>query len=349
MIRREQTRRTARERSEAEGYFARLEERFEEAEAAAGPVSPTVLGVAGTTVELRLAGRALEPVLLPALRHLAVPAPRPDGLTVLAFDSASTGVDPPPPPAPAAAADPEVARILQRGAGLFSMLDRRRSVALLWTRDAARVPWNEVAAPLRMILQPWLAPRGWQLVHAGAVGTHRGGVLLVGRSGAGKSTTALACLAAGLGYAGDDYVLAAASPAPEVQGLYASAKLREDRLDAFPELARRVVNPRRGADEKPVLFLDDGLRAHLVRRMPLRAVVVPRVTGTAEPALRPISAAAALAAAAPSTLFQIPLDRSGALRRLRRLVEACPCWELEAGPDLAGIAAAIGSLLAEAG
>lgn len=35
---------------------------------------------------------------------------------------------------------------------------------------------------------------GWQVVHAAALGTETGGVLLVGNTGAGKSTTALAML-----------------------------------------------------------------------------------------------------------------------------------------------------------
>jgi hypothetical protein len=199
-----------------------------------------------------------------------------------------------------------------------------------------------------MVLQPWFAARGWQLVHGAAVGGADGGALIAGRSGAGKSTTALACLAAGLGFAGDDYVLATADPEPRVHGVYASAKLQQEQLPRFPWLAAHVANREREPGEKPVLLLAGDARLRLVPAMPLRAVVVPRVTGAARPAVRPIAPAEALAALAPSTLFQLPFDRPAALGRLRRLVESCPCWRLEAGPDLAAVATAVAGLLAEA-
>jgi hypothetical protein len=330
-------------------------ERFAAAAEAAGGRWARCVGMAGARLEIVLAGPALEPVLLPAFAHLeTAPGPPPD-LTVLAFDTASTGVAPPPAPDGAAALDGTTAgapvddgavvRVLQRGAGLFSMLHRERALAVVWTEDAARVPWNEIAAPLRMVLQPWFAARGWQLVHAAAVGSTAGGVLIGGRSGAGKSTTALACLEAGLGFAGDDYVLATASPEPWVYGAYASAKLQEEQLARFPELAARVANRVRTAEDKPVILLAEHRPERLVASMPLRAVVVPRVTGTPRPAAHRIAPAEALAALAPSTLFQLPFDRAAALGRLRRIVASRPCWRLETGPDLPAVAAAVRGLL----
>jgi hypothetical protein len=325
-------------------YFDRMVEAFAAAVDGAGGSLVRSMGVADARVDIVLAGAALAPVLIPALAHLELPSGPPADLTVLAFDTASTGIAPP------AAPDDEgeegsVVRVLQRGARLFSMLHRERALAVVWTEDAARVPWNEIAAPLRMVWQPWFAARGWQLVHGGAVGTAAGGVLVGGRSGAGKSTTVLACLEAGMEYAADDYVLATAMPAPALHSLYASAKLQEEQLERFPRLAAQVANRRREPGEKPVILLAESHRSRLRARMPLRAVVIPAVTGTARPVAQPISAAEALAAVAPSTLFQLPFERGAALGRLRRLVEACPCFRLETGPDLAVVAAAVRDLL----
>ena len=39
-----------------------------------------------------------------------------------------------------------------------------------------------------------MSDRNLQYVHAGAVGNKNGGILLVGKGGSGKSSTALACL-----------------------------------------------------------------------------------------------------------------------------------------------------------
>lgn len=333
----------------AEAYFERLEERFALAVTAAGSTVEREHEIAGARVVLRLAGAALAPVLLPALDHLAASVPRGGDFEVLAFDSASTGVAPPAAPADDTAGAGGVVRVMQRGARIFSMVHAGRARAVLWAADARHFDWSERAAPLRMVLQPWLASRGWQLVHGGAVGSAAAGALIVGRSGAGKSTLALSCLEAGLGYAGDDYVAATADPTPEAHSLYATAKLVATQLAHFPRLTASECNPGRQPGEKPVLQLTPSFAGQLVPRMRLRAVLLPRVTGTSAPRLRRISGAEALAAVAPSTLFQLPLDRAGALARLRRLVAGCPCWQLETGPRFAAGVDLVRALLGDLG
>ena len=55
-----------------------------------------------------------------------------------------------------------------------------------------------------------------QVVHAASVGTKDGAVLIVGKGGSGKSTSALACLNAGMYYLGDDYTLISNDSNPQV-------------------------------------------------------------------------------------------------------------------------------------
>ena len=122
----------------------------------------------------------------------------------------------------------------QVDAGLLSLLDVRRGLGLLWTANAARLPRYELTFPARSILYWWAHVRGLQMTHAAAVGDAAGGVLLVGKGGSGKSTTALACLEAGLSYAGDDYVLISEQPAPRAHSVYCSGKLHADHIGRLP-------------------------------------------------------------------------------------------------------------------
>src|SRR5690349_22946983 len=85
-----------------------------------------------------------------------------------------------------------------RAHATLSLYDATEATGVLWARDAERMaPW-EPGSPLRSLLRWVLAAHGLHLLHAAAVGTPDGrGVLLCGPGGAGKSTTALAFLAAG--------------------------------------------------------------------------------------------------------------------------------------------------------
>ena len=87
--------------------------------------------------------------------------------------------------------------------------------------------------------------------------------LITGSGGAGKSTTALLCLQAGLAYLGDDYVVIALDPVPTAYSLYCTAKLNDDQAAKFPGLLRftepRKSGRRVGAEpEKTVLRLHPG-------------------------------------------------------------------------------------------
>src|SRR4051794_7273185 len=86
---------------------------------------------------------------------------------------------------------------------------------------------------------------GRQLLHAAAVGTEQGGVVITGRGGVGKSTAALLCLEAGLAYLGDDYVVVALEPQPMAYSLYCTAKLDDGQAAHFPGLLA-LIEPRTG-------------------------------------------------------------------------------------------------------
>lgn len=329
--------------SAPETTFDRMADAFRRAARAAGGVEERAFVIGGQRLVLRTAGPAMLPVLAPALAHLVATPVDPAGLEVLAWDSASTGVDL---PAPVSSGD-ESRHVWQPGVGILTVLDGSRRRAVVWVASAEDVPSNEVAAPLRTFLHLAFFELGAQFVHAAAVGRADGGLLVVGRSGAGKSTTALACLGSPLRVAGDDYVLATDGPEPRVHSLYSSAKLEPHQLQRFPHLAEAVVNAG-AAGEKPMILLSPRWAGSVSAGFPLRGAVTPRVVGRGSTRARRVGGAALLTALAPSTIFQLPGTGRHTLARIGSLLRHLPCWELELGENVSEIPLALERVLEEA-
>ena len=174
-------------------------------------------------------------------------------------------------------------------------------------------------------------------------------MLFAGKSGSGKSTSALACLDDGpLLYAGDDYSLVSVTGEPYVHSLYSSAKLKgAPDFERFAHLLPFVANRDHIAQQKALVFLNDAFRAKVTTGFPLRAILVPRISGKPETTIEPSSAIAALKALAPSTLLQLPGDGSATMARLSALVRRVPAYTLNAGTRMSGIARSVEALLRE--
>ena len=153
------------------------------------------------------------------------------------------------------------------------------------------------------------------------------GVLLLGAGGAGKSTTALACLEAGLDVVADDYCLVDAG-AHARTGSIRSASSDRARWRSCPGWRR---SPGRCA----------GRRA---RRTSTCASATPRPSGCVRWSSRASRRAPARAERVrgadvyrrmlASTLQQMPGRRSATLAALGGLIRALPAYELPVGPDL---------------
>ena len=321
--------------------------------ARAGDVVAQEYVVGGSRVSLRFASNALRDRIAPAFAHLAAPPGGAPELTVHLWDSASTGMEPPPrpPAAPGEAAgalyhfhEPPLRGAYQAAFEALSVLDTEAGVAWYWIANARDLPPWEQACPIRQILFWWLAPRGYLQVHGAAVGKPEGGVLIVGPAGSGKSTTALACLGSDLLYAGDDYVAAALEPSPRVASLYNSGKLDPAHLrDRLPQLVSKAD---RLEDEKAILYAERHFPQQTTSGFPLAALLVPAVRADRrEPRVVPASRAAAFAALAPSTMFQLHTAGAGELATLSSLVARVPCYTLELGSDLSAVPETISELL----
>jgi hypothetical protein len=301
-------------------------------------------------IRLRFAGAAMVERLAGSFSHLAAPDVGEDALILDVWDSASTGVNGPPvlgepdgtdSVSPIHYFDEGGVRALSRWDTL-SVLDYDSRHAWFWTADPAELRSWDWASPFRAILHWWLGHHGILQVHGGAVGVAEGGVMVVGRGGSGKSTTTLACLSSGLRYAGDDFVGMVVEPEPWVHSLYSSGKLEPHHLARFPSLQSAVANPVRSAEDKVIVFAADAAPGVPIAGFPLRAVLVPRVVAV-EPETRlvPTSPAAALAALAPSTIFQLHPPQPDGLAKMARLVQTVPCFSAELGSDVSRIPEAI--------
>ena len=321
-------------------------------------ISEQSVRVGGHRILLRFAGPGLVSCVAPAFAHLADEPVSVPELVVNVWDSSSTGVPAPPLPAvdpssPPGAffffEDPPARGVFQPGMEALSLVDLGSDRAWYWVRDPASLPYWERAAPIRQILHWWMATRGHQQVHGGAVGTPDGGVLLVGKGGSGKSTCSLASLTSSLRYAGDDYTMVSLAPRPWVHSLYSSGKVHPDNLERVPHLETAVWNARHLDTEKAVVFVDQHFPDRPIDGFPLRAIVLPTITGGKNTRAVPTSQAAALAALAPSTVFQLHTAGREALHYMARLVREVPAFTLELGDDVSQIPDTILALLDELG
>lgn len=235
------------------------------------------------------------------------------------------------------------------GPNILSVIDTERRTAYYLKRDESTLPYWEFGSPFRTILHFWLSKRGFQFVHGGAVGNGCGGVLLAGKGGAGKSTTTLTCLRAGMAYAGDDYCAVELGATPHLHSVYSSAKLKGLKdFDRFPDLMDYVWNPEcfaKNNGDKATFFLSKWYPGGMSSGFPLRAILVPSITGERDTRLGECSEAQALVALSASTIAQLPMAGSQDLERLGTLVARLPRYKLYLGTDLEQIPAVVRSVL----
>jgi hypothetical protein len=202
------------------------------------------LQVAGHPIQVRYAAPHLHERFRDALPHLSADT-GPADFTICCWDGTATASSLPPPPWPRRdfiglsrvrghITGPLIVTYDADG-GLLQMYDRMSRRALFYVRDGERLPdWHD-RAPFRSLISLWADDRHLALLHAATVASAGTAVCLAGRSGDGKSTSALSCVAAGLEFLSDDACLVDPT-GPTVSALFGRAKLQPDaatRLDRF--------------------------------------------------------------------------------------------------------------------
>jgi hypothetical protein len=311
------------------------------------PDDATLL-LADRPLDLRFAAPELGERFRPALVSREVDdGPAPD-FTLGCWDRVATGIAPPPPPWSnddflprgriRGLTEGTVRATYEMWSRILYLYDRDRRVAIMHAADASMVPRWVDRAPFRTLLTWWAADTGLALLHASSVATDAGAVAIAGASGSGKSTTALACLAAGMQIIGDDACLVDPDPTPRAFSVYGRAKLEPDAAEKLPQLAALAVD--RHAEQ---VLLDPG--DLLAASAPLRAILVPHVTGERETRVVPLPPADALHVLVPSSMLEGGGIGGGTLQTMGRLVRALPCFRLELGHDLDGVVATVRATL----
>ena len=346
---------------EADGFlvfFDAVQNVFERTSMGPEKVTDRYFRIAGHLIRMRFAGSSMLSSLAPALDHLAVAPAAGVALTVSLFDSAGSGLRLPPPPWSwngingrgdiRGSEDNRIGAAFQLGAGILSLYDRESERAIYWIDDAQRLPMHESATPLRTILHWFMAGRQKQFLHSAAVGRAAGGVLIAGRGGSGKSTVALACLLQGMDYVGDDCVLVEQSLRPWVHSLYGTAMLEPGQIAKFPLLLPGFTRADKEGRKKAMMFLNPVFPGQLSAGFPLRAILLPRVTGRARTVVKEASEADVFAALAPSTIAVLPGAGERDFRAIGAFIRKVPNFVIETGTDMAGIGRTVAGFLKEA-
>ena len=331
--------------------------RFEKAQRATAGVVTYDLPIGPCRIRFRLAGPALLAGLMAGFeRSLESPSLDQPTFSIDLWDYASTGIgleysqNEVPGQFPVEDGDPPMSVRHDPITGVLRALSPGGERAWWTVPDASRLHYYCRTTPLREYLPVALRRAGLAFLHAGAVGTPEGGVLLVGAGGSGKSTATMACFDSGVGTVSEDFTALQPGPAPVARSIYSTAKLNDDSLAWLPRLTPHLVNPHHAPGEKNLIYLHRIRTGLLLDQVPLKAVLAVSRSPTADTSIVTTCRADVLRAMAPSTI--LPRKASGELHdgaielaEHARLLRQLPCFRLLTGRHLHEIPAAICGLL----
>ena len=351
--------------------FAQLLESYFQESARAKGIENRHFEIAGRAVDFQFSGNRWTEEMTRAMAHLELSGPSPlaDRLTVAMWDGSvepanhllraylftltNWWFDYTGPRGAVLDIDAErMAATYQPGTGTLQVVDLERGAAFYWKRDASPMPYYESCYPFRTLLHSWMRDGERYFIHGAAVGLPEGGVILSGKSGAGKSTSALACFESALKFAGDENCLVQenARGGFDVHSLYCTAKVKQMKdLESFPQMGGKVVNPHREPGDKVAISLDHHRDSKLIGQFPLRAILIPVVTGRLDTQIVACSAQEALMAMAPETLSQLPSSGRQDLKFLGDLARRVPCYRILLGTSLGQVPERILELLQSLG
>jgi len=318
--------------------------------------------LAAAPTRLRVVGKTLAAYVEGPLAHLrAADSKRTPQLMIDLWDEHVAGVDGPPASERHAtgkvwpmieqrmAASSDGRFVSEEVRGCVTWLDRRAQRLVGLVPDAERLSLHRRGKPLQNLLGFWLADRGLFSVHAALVAQQRRAVLAPGNGGAGKSTTALSCLLAGLDYLGDDWAAVSLSAEGSFIGyaLYNSAFVEPDHLQRFPLLQPHAQAASDASETKSLLLLRSLFPERLVESAMIAAIALPQVGSGKATRLRRASKGEALRQILPSTIVALrPRAGRRQVEQLAEMVDQLPVWWIEIGTDLTDIPRRIAEILA---
>ena len=326
-------------------YFAKTLALFNIANLKSPSSSEVDILLAGIHIRLNFSSAQCKEYLLPALSHLIsinLKDVIPD-FTLCIWESTTTGTIMLPPPC-------DRGNFTDRGDiwgfnslryrfafnyGEFSLnlFDREKKLGIFWVESPKNLPYWSTAAPLRTLLHWCMEMSDRHLLHAAAIGTENGAVLLAGAGGSGKSTTALAGLSEEMDFAGDDYVVAQLHPEPCVYPIYSSAKVNSDNQDSFPLFNHLIVHDGNGP-EKTIYQLYPDKKSQIPNSMKLKGVLAPVISNKKKTEIyAPRSNKEIQLATSFTTVSQLPYAGDTTYVFIESLIEKLPSFCIELGVD----------------
>jgi hypothetical protein len=205
-------------------------------------------------------------------------------------------------------------------------------------------PVNLLPQSLHLLLAQQLARSGILTLHAAAILTPNGGILVIGPRGGGKSVLTLSALAAGYGVISDDWILLGRNAEEEIQveRLRPFMMLRQswaaDQLRTrLPKLATRALNNR----PKQLIRLPENTKRFPIGS-PINQIWLlnrPRSARGQQTRLAPASQSTALARVVEANMPLLftkafPAEHNALMHTIKALLKNAPAFEVESGTDI---------------
>jgi hypothetical protein len=208
--------------------------------------------------------------------------------------------------------------------------DPRSREAVVWFHDIHEIFYWFAATPFRLQLSWFADTFDGEMIHAAGIEVGHSAALLVGPTGAGKSTLTLSARCEGSRILGDDFSLL---DGVSCHPIYRRTKFHDTTMNLFDHsidaigtvMNAGVLGEKRIVDTNDEFLCPTGL--------PIAAVFVPRIGDRAQ--VRSIPESRAVHSTLGPTMMGLLGGSHGTLRRIVNLVRAVPTYEIEVGPDMA--------------
>jgi len=235
---------------------------------------------------------------------------------------------------------------LDEAGGYLSAIDRKRRRGLVWFTQPDRIGSWHVARPFLHALKGLSLDTAWVPIHAAAVARDGRAAVVVGMSGAGKTSIALAAAMTGWDYLGDDAVLVRPDP-PTAAALYTSCRVRTDMFEVFRGAMTASLGLSDDAGETKAELDVARLGACRTGAARIGAILVPERAGAQRPTFTRVGRSETVRKMVMAARQSIQGDDDVAFAKLAALVRDVPCYMFDPGPDPFAAAAALGELLSE--
>ena len=173
-------------------------------------------------------------------------------------------------------------------ARMVHVLNENTKHGIVALMNADALPKFELACPFRAIFSWVLRNNRMSIIHAAALADSTGNTcLIMGKGGAGKSTTAISCYLAGMQYIGDDLcAIGIRDSKVYIFSIYSSGKTYRSEWQYMPELSTLATHHVDKDFDKEVYFFSNAPE-RTSRSGPLKTIFIPFKAGALKPTSSP--------------------------------------------------------------